>query len=105
MEDNTVPTVNEQLENLVESPEDSNPVDNETHERLANLDGTVDDVLLEAPAKEDLATPSEDIDSDSSTSTGNLVEEWGYLNKQISWTHCEVQADQLPILGTLGHWL
>lgn len=72
MEDNTVTTVNEQLENLEESTEDSSQDVTVTQNSQENPDTAVDQDLREAP---DDTGPSEDATSESNASTGNLIEE------------------------------
>lgn len=72
MEDNTVTTVNEQLENLEDIPEVSNTEaqSNQTSSVIA-----VDEELQTTPDNEELSGPNEDATSDDSTSTGNLNKE------------------------------
>ena len=83
MEDNTVTTVNEQLEILEESNEDSSQGVTETQNTQVNPETAVDEDLREAPDDIEKTGSSEDATSESDASTGNLIEEWGYLNKPI----------------------
>ena len=73
MEEDTVTTVNEQPENLEESPEDSNQVADGAQNSPTSSDRAVDEDLQRAP---NITEDGELNDETSSqTSTGNLVEE------------------------------
>ena len=100
MEEDTVTTVNEQLENLEDSTEDSGQEKLAAQASQVNPDTTVDEDSRRAPDNNELNEPSRDETSEASN--GNL-EEWGYLNKPNFPT--VFITDQLTILGTLGHWL
>lgn len=79
MEEDTVNS-NEQLENLEESTEDSDLVYEKT-QSSENSDSTIDEDSRQAPDDNELSGDPSDETSETITSTGNLIEEWGYLNK------------------------
>lgn len=73
MEDKVVTAVNEQLENLEESPEDSNQVNRDDSNVQTSSDIAVDEGLPEkAPAEESLAGHHENTTPGDSSSTRNL---------------------------------
>lgn len=70
MEEDIVTDVNEDLEHLEESPEDSGQDEGVSQTNQTKSGASVDKELLEGPANDELGSGS-----DNDTSTGDLIEE------------------------------
>ena len=75
MEDNTVTTVNEELENLEESTEDSSQESTVTQDTQVNPDTAVDENLQEVTGIHEPDSLSSGKASETNPSAGDLIEE------------------------------